>query len=104
MLLGIFKISLRLRDCHVFITQWLGILNVFNSLTLKQILCETKVFLKDMEYRFLVESTKIENGSFPLKNFMSELNLRQMLRQIQWLVQNGPITKNEVLPVTTLSF
>ena len=57
-----------------------------------------------MEYRFLVESTKIENGSFPLKNFMSELNLRQMLRQIQWLVQNGPITKNEVLPVTTLSF
>ena len=24
-----------------------------------------------------------------------------MLRQIEWLVQNGPITKNEVLPVIT---
>ena len=35
---------------------------------------------------------------------MSELNLRQMLRQIQWLVQNEPIAKNEVLPVTTLFF
>ena len=85
-------------------TQSLENLNVFNTLTLKHILCERKIFHKDMEYRFLAEITKIENGSFPLKNFISELNLRQMLRQIQWLVQNGPITKNEVLPVTTLFF
>ena len=27
-----------------------------------------------------------------------------MLRQIEWWVQNGPITKNGVLPVTTLFF
>ena len=27
-----------------------------------------------------------------------------MLRQIEWGVQNGPITKNEVLPVTTFLF
>ena len=27
-----------------------------------------------------------------------------MLKQIEWGVQNGPITKNGVLPVTTLSF
>ena len=27
-----------------------------------------------------------------------------MLRQIEWWVQNGPIAKNGVLPVTTLSF
>ena len=27
-----------------------------------------------------------------------------MLRQIEWGVQNGPITKNEVLPVTTFPF
>ena len=27
-----------------------------------------------------------------------------MLRQIEWRVQNGPITKNGVLPVTTLLF
>ena len=27
-----------------------------------------------------------------------------MLRQIEWGVQNGPITKNAVLPVTTKFF
>ena len=27
-----------------------------------------------------------------------------MLRQIEWKVQNEPITKNGVLPVTTLCF
>ena len=27
-----------------------------------------------------------------------------MLRQIEWGVRNGPITKNEVLPVTTFLF
>ena len=29
---------------------------------------------------------------------------KPMLRQIEWWVQNGPITKNRVLPVTTLPF
>ena len=29
---------------------------------------------------------------------------KPMLRQIEWRVQNGPITKNVVLPVTTLFF
>ena len=28
--------------------------------------------------------------------------IKQMLRQIEWGVQNGPITKNTVLPVSTL--
>ena len=27
-----------------------------------------------------------------------------MLRQIEWCVQNGPVTKNGVLPVTTSFF
>ena len=27
-----------------------------------------------------------------------------MLRQIEWWLQNGPITENGVLPVTTLFF
>ena len=27
-----------------------------------------------------------------------------MLRQLEWKLQNGPITENEVLPVTTLFF
>ena len=34
---GTFKIALRLRDRHVFMSQFLEILNVFNALTLKQI-------------------------------------------------------------------
>ena len=31
-------------------------------------------------------------------------NMWVSLRQIEWWVQNGPITKNEILPVTTLFF
>ena len=30
--------------------------------------------------------------------------IKRMLRQIEWWVQNGPITKKGVLPVTTLLF
>ena len=41
-LLGIFKIALRLRDQHVFMRQSLEILNVFNTLDLKQIFWKTK--------------------------------------------------------------
>ena len=33
----VFKLALRLRDRHVFMGQSLGILNVFNVLTLKQV-------------------------------------------------------------------
>ena len=29
---------------------------------------------------------------------------KPLLRQIEWCVKNGPITKNGVLPVTTLFF
>ena len=29
---------------------------------------------------------------------------KPMLRQVEWRVQNGPVTKNEFLPVTTLLF
>ena len=34
---------------------------------LKQIFWKTKTFFKKLEYRFLVETTKIENTSFPFK-------------------------------------
>ena len=52
------------------------ILNVFNTLTLKQIFWKTKTFSKKLEYRFLVESTKIENASFPYKTVISEANVK----------------------------
>ena len=74
--LGIFKITLRLRDRHVFMWQSLEILTDFNILTLKQIFWKTKTFFKKLEYRFLVESTKIENASFPYKTAISEANVK----------------------------
>ena len=70
------KIALRLRDQHVFMWQLAKILNVFNSLTLKQIFWETKHFFKKLEYRFLAESTKIENELFPYKTAISEAQVK----------------------------
>ena len=75
------------------------ILNVFNTLTLIQIFWKTKTFFKKLEYSFLVETTKIESTSFPFKTALSE---KPMLRQIEWRLQNGHITKSGVLPVTAL--
>ena len=50
--------------------------NVFNTLTLKQIFWKTKTFFKKLEYRFLVETTKIENKSFPFKTALSKANVK----------------------------
>ena len=49
------------------------ILNVFNTLTLKQIFGKTETFFKELEDRFLVENTKIENVSFPYETATSEV-------------------------------
>ena len=70
----------------------------FYTLTLKQMLSKTKNL--KLEYRFLVESNKIENVSFPLKLPYQ----KPMLRQIESRVQNGPNIKNGVLSVTTFFF
>ena len=48
----------------------------------------------------LVENTKIENASFPHKTALSEANVSQ----IEWQVQNGPITENGFFTVTTFFF
>ena len=52
------------------------ILNVFNTLTLKQNFWKRKTFFKKLEYYFLVESTEIENVSFRYKNAISEANVK----------------------------
>ena len=39
------------------------------TLTLKQIFWKTEIFFKKLEYSFFVERTKIENASFPYKNY-----------------------------------
>ena len=80
--------------------QSVKILNVFSTLTLKQIFWRIKTFFKKLEYRFLVESTKIENASFPYKTVISEANVKTN----KMVTKNGPIRKKEVLPVTTLFF
>ena len=50
--------------------------NVFNTLSLKQIFSKTKTFFTKLEYRFLVETTKIVNTSFPFKTAVSEANIK----------------------------
>ena len=50
------------------------ILNISSTLILKQIFLKT--FLKKLEYRFLVERTKIEKASFPYKTAISEANVK----------------------------
>ena len=52
--------------------QSVAILSDFNTLNLKQIFWKTKTFFKKLEYRFLVENTKIENASFPYKTTILE--------------------------------
>ena len=74
--LGIFKIALRLRDWQVLMWQSAEILNVFNTLTLKQIFWKRKTFFKKLKYHFLVESAKIENASFPYKTTISESSVK----------------------------
>ena len=76
MVLGIFKIDHRLRVRHVFMRPSLEILTVFNTSTLQQIIWIMKTFFKKLENRFLVESTKIENASFPYKTAMPEGNVK----------------------------
>ena len=45
----IFKIALRLIDWDAFMWQSVETLNVFNTLTLKQIFWKTKIFFKKLE-------------------------------------------------------
>ena len=68
--------ALCLRDRHVFMLKSVEILNDFDTSTLKQIFWKTKTFFKKLEYRILVESTKIENASFPYKTAISEANVK----------------------------
>ena len=54
--------------------QSVEVLNVFITLTLKQMFWKGRIFLKKLEYRFLVESTKLENASFLYKTAIPEAN------------------------------
>ena len=44
-----------------------------------------KTFFKNLEYRFLVESTKTENASFPYKTAISEAKVKtKRMVNIKW--------------------
>ena len=65
--------------------QSVKVLNVLNILTLKQIFWKTKTFFQKLEYRFLVETTKIENTSFPFKIALSEANVKtNRMKTTKW--------------------
>ena len=89
-----------MRYQHVFMWQSLEILNDFNTFTLKQILWKTQTLFKKLEYCFLVESTKIDNITFPYKTALSEANVKtnRMGSKKQTYHING------VFPVTTFLF
>ena len=83
-----------------FMWQSVEILNVFNTLTLKQIFWRKKTFSKNWGTVFQLKALRLKTH-----NFHTNLSYQKpMLKQIEWWVQNGPITKNRVLPVTTLVF
>ena len=72
-----------------------SILYIWNKLSGKRIL-----FSKKLEYRLLVESTKIEKVSFPFKNGISESNVKTNgMVSTKWTYH-----KERILPVTTLLF
>ena len=96
-MLGIFEIALRLRDMHVFMWQSLEVLNVFNTLTLKQISGKRKAFPKNWSTVFKFKPLRLKAHHFHTKMLCQ----KPMLRQTEWRLQNEPTTKNGVLPVTT---
>ena len=76
------------------------ILNVFNTITWKQIFRKMKTFFKKLKYCFLVESIKIENTSFLYKTTEWEANVKAN----KMMSTNGPIIKNGVLTGTAWFF
>ena len=89
-----------MRDWHVFMCQSVRILNVFDILTLIQTFQKTKTFSKKLECLSLVETTKIENTSFPFKTALSEANVKKN----RMLTTKWAYPSSEVLPVTALLF
>ena len=47
-----------------------------NTLVLEQIFWKMKNFFKNLEYSFLIQSTKIKNASFPYKTAISEADVK----------------------------
>ena len=62
-------------------------------------LLENEILFQKTEVLFLVEATKIENTSFPLKTALSVANVKTNRKDGDYKM--SLITKSGVLPVTT---
>ena len=94
---GIFKVALNLGDRLAFKWQSLEILNVFNSLTFKQIFWKTKPFSKNWKISFYLKVLRLKK-----KYFHAKLPCQKpILGQIELRKQSEPLTKSGVLPRNT---
>ena len=60
-------------------------MNVFNTVTLKQIFWKRKTIFEKLEYQFLVQSTKIEKTIFPHKTALSDVSVKtDRMGSIKW--------------------
>ena len=79
----------------------LEILSIFNTRTLKEIFWKTETSFKKLEDCILVESTKIENTTFPHKTALSEDNVKiKKMGSAKWMFHN----EHSFLPVPTFFF
>ena len=60
------------------------------TLTLKHIFWKTQAIFKNLEYHFLIESTKMENATFPYKTATSEANVKiNKVGSTKWTYDKG---------------
>ena len=78
----------------------LQILTVFNTSTLQQIFPITIFFSKNWSTIIYLKVLRLKKPHFHAKLPCQ----KPMLKQIEWGVQNGAITKTRILPVTDLTF
>ena len=85
-------------DWHVFIFIITGNFERFQHIKFETSFLETTNFKKKLETIFYLKVLRIKKQQFDTK----QLCQKPMLRQTEYAIQNGPITKNGVLPATTL--
>ena len=89
MVLGIFKITARFRDRHVFLRQSMQVLNFLKS---------ENFFQKNWSNAFYLKLLRLKTQHFHTKLSCQKL----VLTQLEWGVQNRTITKNGVFFVEEL--
>ena len=65
-----------MRDRNVFYVTISGDFEHFRYFNFKTVILENKNVFQQLEYRFLVESTKIGNAFFPYKTAISKANVK----------------------------